>query len=106
MNSWSLPWIGQKELAAEGDRRLLGQTLVEMGMVTRETIDMAITNQIIELHAALTDANRTLELRVSERTSELKAALARLTELNQLKTNLISTSPMSFGRHSRISKDM
>jgi len=80
----------QKELADEGERRLLGQTLVEMGMVTRETIDMAITNQIIELHAALTDANRTLELRVSERTSELKQALARLTELNQLKTNLIS----------------
>ena len=80
----------QKELADDGERRLLGQTLVEMGMVTRETIDMAITNQIIELHAALTDANRTLELRVSERTSELKAALARLTELNQLKTNLIS----------------
>lgn len=80
----------QKELADEGERRLLGQTLVEMGMVTRETIDMAITNQIIELHAALTDANRTLELRVSERTAELKQALARLTELNQLKTNLIS----------------
>ena len=80
----------QKELADEGERRLLGQTLVEMGIVTRETIDMAITNQIIELHAALTDVNRTLELRVSERTSELKAALARLTELNQLKTNLIS----------------
>ncbi len=80
----------QKELADEGERRLLGQTLVEMGMVTRETIDMAITNQIIELHAALTVANRTLELRVSERTSELKTALARLTELNQLKTNLIS----------------
>jgi signal transduction histidine kinase len=80
----------QKELADEGERRLLGQTLVEMGMVSRETIDMVITNQIIELHAALTDANRTLELRVSERTSELKQALARLTELNQLKTNLIS----------------
>ncbi len=80
----------QKELADEGERRLLGQTLVEMGMVSSETIDMAITNQIIELHAALTDANRTLEVRVSERTAELKQALARLTELNQLKTNLIS----------------
>ena len=80
----------QKELADQGERRLLGQTLVEMGMVSRETIDMVITNQIIELHAALTDANRTLEVRVSERTSELKQALERLTELNQLKTNLIS----------------
>ena len=80
----------QKELADQGKRRLLGQTLVEMGMVSSETIDMAITNQIIELHAALTDANRTLEVRVSERTAELKQALARLTELNQLKTNLIA----------------
>ena len=80
----------QKELADQGKRQLLGQTLVEMGMVSSETIDMAITNQIIELHAALTDANRTLEVRVSERTAELKQALARLTELNQLKTNLIA----------------
>jgi signal transduction histidine kinase len=80
----------QKELAESGEKRLLGQTLVEMGMVSRETIDMAITNQIIELHAALQESNRTLELRVSERTAELKQALERLTELNQLKTNLIS----------------
>ncbi len=77
-------------MAEAGEKRLLGQTLVEMGLVTRETIDMAITNQIIELHAALQDSNRTLELRVSERTAELKQALERLTELNQLKTNLIS----------------
>ena len=80
----------QKEMADAGERQLLGQTLVEMELVSRETIDMAITNQIIELNSALQESNRTLELRVSERTSELKQALERLTELNQLKTNLIS----------------
>lgn len=80
----------QKELANEGDKRLLGQTLVEMEYVTKETIDNAITTQIIELHGALQESNRNLEKRVSERTAELKQALERLTEVNQLKTNLIS----------------
>jgi len=82
--------VHQKELAKLGERRLLGQTLVELEMVDRETIDRAITSQIIELHAALQEANRTLELRVSERTAELRQALGRLQELNTLKTNLIS----------------
>jgi signal transduction histidine kinase len=80
----------QKELAAEGERRLLGQTLVEMDLVNRATIDQVITGQIIELHAALQESNRNLERRVSERTAELRQALERLTEVNQLKTNLIS----------------
>jgi signal transduction histidine kinase len=80
----------QQELASQGERRLLGQTLVEMDLVNRETIDQVITGQIIELHAALQESNRNLERRVSERTSELRRALERLTEVNQLKTNLIS----------------
>ncbi len=82
--------VHQKELAKKGERRLLGQTLVELEMVDRETIDRAITSQIIELHAALQEANRNLEQRVSERTAELRQALGRLQELNTLKTNLIS----------------
>jgi len=80
----------QKQIAASGQPRLLGQTLIEMGLVDRETLDRAITRQIIELHAALQEANRTLERRVSERTAELRRALERLTELNQIKANLIS----------------
>jgi len=80
----------QHEAEARGTRRLLGQTLVELGYVTRETIDQAVNNQILELHAALTTSNRQLEQRVEERTAELRRALERLSELNQLKANLIS----------------
>ncbi len=80
----------QREYAEQGERRLLGQTLVEMGLVDRETLDRAINQQILELHRALQESNRLLEQRVEERTAELQRALARLTELNQLKANLIA----------------
>jgi signal transduction histidine kinase len=61
-----------------------------MAFVDRETLDRAITQQIVELHAALQESNRTLQQRVNERTRELRSALERLTELNQIKANLIS----------------
>lgn len=80
----------QKELAAKKDHRLLGQTLIEMGTIDHETFDLAINLQIIELHSALREANRNLEQRVEERTAELKRALERLGETNQIKANLIS----------------
>jgi len=80
----------QKETAGTGERLLLGQTLLAMGLVDRETLDRTITSQIIELHGALQEANRTLERRVSERTKELRQALSRLRELHDLKANLIS----------------
>jgi signal transduction histidine kinase len=80
----------QKTLAEEGKKVLLGQTLVQMEMVDRETLDRAITHQIIELHAALQEANRTLERRVTERTADLRRALERVREVSQIKANLIS----------------
>jgi signal transduction histidine kinase len=80
----------QREAQAAGRRQLLGQTLIDLGYVDRETIDRAVNFQIVELHGALTDANRQLELRVEARTVELRRALERLSELNLLKANLIS----------------
>jgi signal transduction histidine kinase len=80
----------QREAQAAGRRQLLGQTLIELGYVDRETVDKAVNAQILELHAALASSNRQLEQRVDERTAELRRALERLSELNQLKANLIS----------------
>jgi signal transduction histidine kinase len=71
-------------------RRLIGQTLSDLGFLTPRDLDEAIARQLLELQTALVDANRSLERRVVERTAELEAALARLTEFNQLKANFVA----------------
>ncbi len=70
--------------------RLIGQTLIDMGFLTARELDGAIARRLLELQSALVEANRGLERRVAERTAELETALARLTELNQLKANFIA----------------
>jgi signal transduction histidine kinase len=80
----------QAKLANDGKTPLIGQALLDLGLVTKETLDQAITEQIIELQFALEKANSELEDRVRERTDELKNALNRLTELNRLKSNFIA----------------
>ena len=80
----------QARLKTDGKSVLLGQVIVDLGLLERSTLDHAVTEQIILLRAALEDANRNLENRVRQRTIELEDALKRLSELNQLKTNFIS----------------
>ncbi len=80
----------QREKNKDGESRLLGQALRDLGLVDRETIDQAITVQILQLHSALQQANRDLEARVKERTLELEQAIEKLTELNKLKANFIA----------------
>jgi signal transduction histidine kinase len=76
-------------LHAQGEHRLVGQALLELGMVDRETLDQVVTEQILHLQSALQMYNRKLEERVQERTRELQFALKKLAELNQLKSNFI-----------------
>ena len=80
----------QKEKEAIGQPCLIGQALLDLDLIDRETLDQVVTEQILQLQTALQNANRDLEKRVHERTVELEQALTRLTELNQLKSNFIA----------------
>jgi signal transduction histidine kinase len=80
----------QQEQVAQGKTCLLGQALMDLNLIDQATLDGAVTEQIIQLRSALQAANRNLELRVQERTSELQEALERLNELSQMKANFIA----------------
>lgn len=80
----------QQEQIAKGGNYLLGQSLMDLKLLTRDVLDQVITEQIIQLRSALQSANRNLEQRVQERTADLNEALRRLSELNQMKANFVS----------------
>lgn len=80
----------QQEATSRGSTVLLGQALIDMKFLDRSELDQAVTEQIIHLRSALQAANRSLERRVEERTSELQQALERVSELSQLKANFIA----------------
>ena len=82
--------VFSKKPGPDGQQRLVGQALLELKLIDRETLDQVITEQILRLHSALHQSNLQLEQRVKERTQELQSALNKLAELNQLKSNFIS----------------
>ncbi|WKZ41773.1 MAG: ATP-binding protein [Anaerolineales bacterium] len=80
----------QQEQIAKGIPCLIGQSLMDLGFLDRDTLDQVVTEQIIQLRSALQAANRNLEQRVKDRTADLNEALNRLSELNQMKANFVS----------------
>ncbi len=87
----------QNRLREQGQMVPFGQVLLSMGLISRKTLEAAVTEQIFQLHAALREANdqlrqanEQLEQRVQQRTYELEQALAKLSEFNRLKANFIA----------------
>jgi len=81
----------QRERAERGEAPLrLGQVLVQMGFVDRDTLDRVIAETILQLQEALYRANEHLEHEVAERTRQLQDALAHLSELQRLKANFVA----------------
>lgn len=80
----------QQEKSASGTPYLLGQALLELNLIDRDSLDQVITEQLIQLRSALQSANRHLEQRVKERTVELDEALNRLSELSKMKANFVA----------------
>lgn len=81
----------QQEQASKGKHYLLGQALMELGLLDRDALDQVITEQIIQLRSALQASNRNLEQRVKDRTADLNEALNRLSELSQMKANFVAS---------------
>jgi signal transduction histidine kinase/CheY-like chemotaxis protein len=61
----------------------------EIGVLASSFLDMA--GEIRQSHCQLEEYNRTLEEKVKERTLELEQAYEKLKELDQMKTNFLST---------------
>jgi signal transduction histidine kinase len=81
----------QRESAAQGAHKTIGQILLEMGLVTREQLDRASLRQVQQLQAAYHNIIRQLEEHAARRTQELEQALGQLTELNALKANFVAS---------------
>ncbi len=68
----------------------IGQALVALGFLDRETLDRYVAENILQLQEALYLANQRLERTVKERTEQLQDALQHLAELQHLKANFVS----------------
>lgn len=80
----------QEQLRHSEQPPVLGDILIDLGIITRRERDKAITELWIQFRSALTEANRVLEERVKERTTDLETALEQLSTLNELKSNLVA----------------
>jgi GAF domain-containing protein len=82
----------QRANAIAGNPKMIGQVLVELGAINRETLDQVVTEQIIALHTALKDTNQKLELHVQQRTGALEWRLIQIRTAAEVAQQAISAT--------------
>jgi signal transduction histidine kinase len=87
----------QAEQRAQGKDQLIGQVLIDLGIINGSVREAIIAEQLQQLkntlqeaNQQLLEANQQLEQRVQERTAELQHAMEKLAEVNQLKANIVA----------------
>ncbi len=80
----------QREAAALGNPKTIGQVLLDMGIVTRDQLEIAGIQQVKQLQTALEENNHQLEARVAERTQALQVMLDKFAELEEVKANFVA----------------
>jgi GAF domain-containing protein len=79
-----------------GERHvLLGEALVELGILDRDTLDQAITRKLVGLQTALLEVNRQLEQRVQQRTQVVERQLVQIRTAAEITQVALSTGNIS-----------
>jgi GAF domain-containing protein/uncharacterized Zn finger protein (UPF0148 family) len=74
---------------------LLGQALLELGILDRDTLDRAITRKLVGLQTALLQANRQLEQRVQQRTHVIERQFLQIRTAFEITQVALSTGNLS-----------
>lgn len=82
----------QRANAIAGSPKMLGQVLLELGYIDRETLDRVITEQIIALQSALRESNDKLETHVKQRTGALEWRLIQIRTAAEVAQRAISAT--------------
>ncbi len=73
---------------------LLGEALVELGLIKQRVLDQAIAAQFVTLHSALQKANVSLEQRIKLRTHDLERRLRQIRAAEEITRIAVSASTL------------
>lgn len=81
----------ETESQKPGRKLLLGQALIQLGLIEQKVLDQAVATQFTNLHNALQAANQELEQRIQGRTHDLEQRLKQIRTAAEI-TQMVATA--------------